>query len=313
MPANDDLALESEDEPELEAGVLMPSDISADAQAPSGMTVRQLTPEERLRYPVERSTRNDLLADREAGLNMVEIARKYGKPYAYVVTMSRHFGVGIKAGRADPERRALRQKIEKEMATKVDATPGEETTAVARPGKFGDKLTREFLEGEIQRHSVEEIAKMAGCTYGTVNYYLKKFGIKNPHKRAKPLASEGKVLAKSAAPEAEPLRPMLSVAELAENGQALKRRSVLEGERAKIRAEVEAEAKARSSAKPMPTTPLASRPAKFHRLIDAMMDGLPPLEDGWSTKGLNEWMALMDGILVWLYKVDTGTQPRTQG
>ncbi len=327
MADDDDLPPAIEEDSDHGINVVMPSDLNTAARAPGGLVIRQLTEEERQRYPVERPTKQDLLVARAAGLTMVDIAREYGKPYSYIVNMAKLCGVGIKPGRTDPERATLRKKIEEEMATKEVVAPREETRVVSRRSRFEDKLTKEFLEIEIQRHNAGEIGKIVGCSDNTVGKYLKQYGIPNPWLTKKPPATPPEApKAESVADESKSAPPMLSVADLAANARAVKHQSVLAEAKAKLKAEAEMAAKPESpppsavigvdpAAGKDSTVALAfalqarQRPAKFHKLIDGMLDELPPLSEGWTTEGAAQWISLMNRVLVQVYRLGSDAKP----
>lgn len=270
MADDDDLLPVIEEEPEPGVDVVMPSDLNAKARAPGGLIIRQLTEEERRRYPPERPTREDLLADREAGLNTLDIARKYGKSLACVEGVAKHYRIGIKTGRPDPERAALRKKIEEEMAAMKAAATGKEAGEVPASKNLGSVLTKEFLEAEIQQHSTAAIAKAVGCSTATIDYYLAKNKIPNPR---------GKTQQPAAVTAPAPAAPDHGV-------QANKM--------------IETEPTPPTQEPPLPTW---SGKARYHKLIDGMLDELPPPSEGWTPEGAAQWISLMNRVLVQVYRL----------
>lgn len=331
-----------------QVGILMPSDLNAAATAPGELKVYQMSPEERLRYPVERPTRDDLVADTEAGLDSWKIARKYRKERDSILALAKRYNVALNYGSPDPERAAeraaLREKIEKEMAGNVDAMPGEETKAVPRQKKFADKLTRAFLEVEIQRRSAVEIGKMVGCSAVTVGEYLKKFNIPNPHPAvghrkeapptaqtpAKPQVSQGIDTMTGTKSDTAAPTPGASPAANALPAPVTPAAAAPDKTTATIPADAEARAKAEAprvieaanaertagrdqAAAAAALTIKKQVPAKFHKLIDGMLDQLPPVEAGWTNTGLVKWMHVMTDILALVYRLDEAEDAGTRG
>lgn len=158
--------------------VVFPTDLTQHELPPAGeLVVRQMTPEERAKYPPVHPTRTELKADLAAGFYAEDIAEKWSTNTSRVWALVNWWGLtgarrrpaapppGKPAVETSAEGKGRDEVLDKLRQTKEEARA---------------KLPRGVLAREIQDSSIVKIGSKHGVSQWMVVQLLKEYGLENP-------------------------------------------------------------------------------------------------------------------------------------